>query len=367
MSFQRSLKLEKVSVIIPVYNSEQYITECIQSVLNQTYENIEVIIINDGSTDQSYSICQRFAEKDSRINLISIENSGVSTARNIGIDNSTGDYITFVDSDDWIDSQMIDLAIGKLKEENADITIWSYYKNFGDEELLLPMLYEEDKIFTDNKDILFFKAINSSYKQSPQKQSVSAGTTWCKLYKRELLIDNNIRFNAMLTRAQDTIFSMNAFYKADKIVYFNKSLYHYRITNTQISSGNRFISDTHIPFNELLNEFQSFSNKVNDRDEFKKVYMVRVISVLIWHLEHYYFHEQYPNKFRMMRKQIKKLINKEPYKTAIEKVDHKVLPKKGRLMVTLFRKRLILLFYIIYSINTLRMQIKSLRLQHNLF
>lgn len=345
--------MKKVSIVIPVYNEEKYIANCIESVIGQTYRNIEIIIVNDGSTDQTYSICKEIAEQDIRINLIDIENSGVSTARNIGIENSTGDYITFVDSDDWIEPNMIELAVNKIQSENADVCMWSYFKNFVDKELSLPLLYDDDKIFINDKDLLFFKSINSSYKQSPKMHSVSAGTTWCKLYRKSLLVEHNIRFNPILTRAQDTVFSMNAFYHANKIVYFNKSLYHYRVTNTQISSGNRYIEDTITPFNELLREFRLFSDKVNDNEEFRSVFYKRTISVLLWHLNHKYFHKNYNTSIFIKRKKVLELINTEPYLSALKSVNLKQLPRKKKLLTMLFRKRLIITFYYIVKVNEL--------------
>ena len=97
---------ELISVILPVYNVQQYLEKCIESVVNQTYKNLEIILIDDGSTDMSGKICDEFAEKDGRIKVIHSKNGGVSAARNIGLDIATGEYIGFVDSDDWIESQM---------------------------------------------------------------------------------------------------------------------------------------------------------------------------------------------------------------------------------------------------------------------
>lgn len=351
-----SSKLDKVSIIIPMYNSEKYITDCINSVLNQTYKNIEVIIINDGSTDQSLSLCQEFAIKDSRVNLINIKNSGVSAARNIGIENSTGDFITFVDSDDWIKENMIELAIEKIKEKKADVVMWSFYRNFPNKQVNSSFLPFKEKVFNENKDHLFLGSIHARFGKVTESSGASIGTVWCKLYKAEIIKENNLLFNPTLTRAQDVIFSMKALNSAEKIYYFDERLYHYRISNTSTTSGNKFIEDTNKPFDSLLAEFENFINE-NDFSGNKNFYNAlhaRAIQVLMWHLDHYYFHDQYPNKLRMMRKQIKELINKEPYKTAIEKVDRKVLPKKERLMVALFKKRLILLFYFIYSINSKR-------------
>lgn len=112
-----------ISVIIPVYKTEKYIHKCLDSVLNQTYKNLEVILVDDGSPDNCPVICDEYAQKDSRIKVFHKENGGLSSARNLGLDNMTGDYVSFVDSDDYIESDMIETMLNQLKSKNGDIAI----------------------------------------------------------------------------------------------------------------------------------------------------------------------------------------------------------------------------------------------------
>ncbi len=116
-----------ISIIIPVYNVEKYLEECIESCINQTYRNIEIILINDGSTDNSLEICQKYANIDNRIIVKSISNSGVAHARNVGIGVSKGDYITFIDSDDFVDKRYCELMYKVLEERKADIACCTSY------------------------------------------------------------------------------------------------------------------------------------------------------------------------------------------------------------------------------------------------
>ena len=111
----------KLSVIVPVYNTEKYLERCIDSIVNQTFKNVEILLINDGSTDNSIEICRRYEKNDERIKLINKQNSGVSETRNIGIENATGEFITFVDSDDEIALNMYEQMIGAANEKDADI------------------------------------------------------------------------------------------------------------------------------------------------------------------------------------------------------------------------------------------------------
>ena len=118
---------EKVSVIVPVFNVEKYLRQCLDSILQQTYQNLEIIIINDGSTDGSDAICREYAGKDSRISYFAKENTGISDTRNVGIRQATGEYVTFVDSDDWVEHTYVEELHDKLKAYDADIAITNYY------------------------------------------------------------------------------------------------------------------------------------------------------------------------------------------------------------------------------------------------
>lgn len=343
--------MSKISIIVPVYNVERYISQCIESLLSQTIEDIEIILIDDGSPDSSGSICDEYANRDSRIKVIHQRNQGVSVARNTGISVARGSWITFVDGDDWVEKNMCELALNQAEKYKADITIWSYFKNYATEEKELELIPGGDSIFIDDKDMLELKAIYPYYDEKILKNTVSAGVVWCKLYKKDFILDKNLRFKEGLTRAQDTVFSLNAFEEASKIVYFNKSLYHYRITNTSICSGTKYIKDTLTPFNSLLDEFSKFIAYYNKSNEFKDAFYGRVIHVLLWHMKHRYFHEKYKLGFFEKRKQIKQLIMSEPYNQALKNVNYNILPKKEKLMAKMYNNNLILPFYFIYNLH----------------
>ena len=119
---------EKITVIVPVYNVENYLNKCLDSLINQTYKNLEIIVINDGSTDNSGIICQEYAQKDNRIIYVEKENGGQSEARNMGLDRMTGSYVTFVDSDDWVESDYVETLYQKITEYQTDIAVGNYCK-----------------------------------------------------------------------------------------------------------------------------------------------------------------------------------------------------------------------------------------------
>jgi len=166
--------LPLISVIVPVYNVEAYLRECVDSIIHQTYTNLEIILINDGSPDNCGAICNKYSVKDKRIKVIHKENGGLSDARNVGIDASTGEYLTFIDSDDWIESDMIESLYNNLKDSNADISCCGFYQAFVN--MNIPM--------NNNKGVLSFN------REQAIEESLLSRDLNCfacgKLYKKSL-------------------------------------------------------------------------------------------------------------------------------------------------------------------------------------
>ena len=180
---------EKISIIIPVYNVEKYLDRCVQSVLNQSYTNLEVILVDDGSSDGSSRLCDLWAEKDARVRIIHQENRGVSAARNAGLDAATGEYLGFIDSDDYIAPDMYEKLYRSLRENNAEISVCGFY--FVDENGT--MLAEDRNLGLPIKDQVvtgldILKAMQTA------KRGVFFVFSWNKLYQKQLFSD--VRFPA---------------------------------------------------------------------------------------------------------------------------------------------------------------------------
>lgn len=216
-----------ISVIIPIYNVEKYLEKCINSILNQTYKNIELILVNDGSKDSCKSICNRYAEKDSRIKVIHKENGGVSSARNKGIEIATGEYIAFVDSDDYIHKNMYELMINIAKSNKSDITICDFkYVNANNPEKI------NNDLNVDNLEIEEFTSIEcleNLYGKTPVKFEV----VWNKLYKRELF--ENVRYEESRIY-EDSIIIHRLIYLSKKVIYLHCPLYMYLQREGSITS-----------------------------------------------------------------------------------------------------------------------------------
>lgn len=204
----------KISVIIPVYNSSTYLRKCLDSVVNQTLKDIEIIVINDGSTDDSKNIIEEYLCKYKNIIFIDQENKGIGKTRNIGIKKATGEYITFVDSDDYIKENMLEEYYKYAKKHNFDLVIGSYIKKINNKEI----------IFENNK----FKTGN--VKTTPQILYLIEYGPWAKLYKRETLINNNIYFDEK-RKYEDMPFVSKTLLKSKLIGQITEPYYYYIIHN----------------------------------------------------------------------------------------------------------------------------------------
>jgi glycosyltransferase involved in cell wall biosynthesis len=205
----------KISVIVPVYNSERYIKKCIESIINQTYKDIEIIIVNDGSTDGSLNIIQKYQELDNRIKLINQSNSGVSVARNNGIENATGDYIMFVDSDDYIDSTMVDKCVQSIKNTDLLICGFTYvFKNKIEDKTY------QSPFISDTKEF-----VQTYFMESFQKSLLYGPIN--RLYKKSIINKYGIKFDEDYSICEDSIFVFDYLLKCETISGITESLYSY--------------------------------------------------------------------------------------------------------------------------------------------
>ena len=227
----------KVSIIVPIYNDEKYLSQCIESLICQTYTNIEIILINDGSTDNSSTICEMFAQNDNRIRTIHQQNKGLSGARNAGIEVSSGDFIMFVDSDDWIESNTCEEAVKYSEAFNADIVFWSYTREYDDLILVKKVINTKNEVEVFDKSEVKFKlqrrimGLIEDEMRYPENMD-SLVTAWSKLYRRNIFENNEVKFiDTKIIGTEDALFNLYAFGFCKRAVYINKELYHYRKIN----------------------------------------------------------------------------------------------------------------------------------------
>lgn len=237
--------MNKVSIIVPVYQVEDYIERCIKSLISQTYKNIEIILVDDGSTDKSGEICDKFAKQDNRIIVIHKSNEGVSSTRNKGIDISTGNYITFVDADDYIDKEYVKILIDMCLKEQVDISIigtkdWVNKRIINQSRKLNKKISKKEGI-KELIDNIYFACV-----------------IWGKIYKRELFDD--IRFNNKTIIAEDMEIIYRLIDKAENGIYVNTEqlLYNYEVREN--SALHKKITKDHVKEIVILEDFMKFIN-----------------------------------------------------------------------------------------------------------
>lgn len=217
---------EKVSIIVPIYNAEKYLEECIESVINQTHKNLQIILINDGSKDKSWELCKKLKDIDNRIVIATQSNAGVSVARNKGLDLADGKWIMFVDPDDVLDKAIVEDLLTKVSPK-IDIVACGCY-GFDGNYRKKDSFFKGDRIFKANKDDLYLQLMDATYGHG--NDFVTAiGVPWGKIYRHSFIKKCNLRFDPKLRRMQDNLFNMYAFYYAREIFYLDKPLYFYRL------------------------------------------------------------------------------------------------------------------------------------------
>lgn len=221
-----------VSVIVPVYNSEIYLSQCIESVLLQSYSEIELILINDGSTDNSGKICDSYKKIDERVKVYHNANHGVSYSRNFGIEKAIGQYILFVDSDDFIDHDMIQKLIKLQKDSGIDFVMCSYYNDFSESPKCTEKVKIKVKIPSKSYKLLTGDILKDYCRLIPY-----VFFPVLKLYNRDILMKNNIRFREDMVTAEDQVFNYEYFKFSKKYKFLNEPLYIYRRdVNNSLSS-----------------------------------------------------------------------------------------------------------------------------------
>ena len=241
----------QISVIIPVYNAEKTIAKCIDSVIAQTYQDFEILLIDDGSKDDSDSVCQSYAMQDKRIRYIHKENGGVSTARNLGIDEAKGQYVTFLDSDDWFETHTLEVLISNARRYDADLVIprtrMVFCKTNGE--------FEKNAYNDDDYNLVVAK--NELAKNFEKLTHTWALYSTCgRLFNRQILVKENVRFDINVKVLEDFCFNMVYIEHIHTLVHISEVLYNFYILGIQNYATKRRYQD-YIISNEKVYEYLS--------------------------------------------------------------------------------------------------------------
>lgn len=282
--------MPKVSIIIPVYNVEKYLRQCLDSVVNQTLTDIEIICVNDCSPDSSEKILSEYAQKDSRIKIITLEkNGGLGNARNVALKIVQGDYIMFLDSDDWLELDACEYAYNQISKNNNDFVVFGLYT------------YNQNtnERFINTKKIVPFLDIEGKSSALPIEINTpffGNGECWYKIYDRHFILDNKLEFDR--GTFEDQRFNVNILTLAKSISVLNKPLYNYRKSESSITTNSLnwkdYIYAKHRAYDLLKENFSS-------EHKFRKYFLISVINYILFYFK----------KYSKLDKNIKKAFYKE--------------------------------------------------------
>lgn len=253
-----------ISIVVPVYNVEEYLNKCIDSLIAQTFKNIEIILVEDCSTDKSKQICKDYESKYENIKLIyHSKNMGLAQARNTGISVATGKYIAFVDSDDWVKPNMYELLYRKIENENLDIVVCGYEEAYDDEKYVT-FKFSQYKNIENNIDIM----------KSFLGGKINA-VAWNKLYKLSLFKNNNILYPEG-KYYEDQYPTFLLLYNSTRVGFINEPLYYYKKRSSSIT-GNKF-SNKNLDIIDQTNQIRKYLIENGEFENYKQYYQVRYIN-----------------------------------------------------------------------------------------
>lgn len=323
--------MKTISIIIPIYQiEEEYLRKCLNSVIIQKIHDCEIILIDDGSPDNAGDICDEYAAKDNRFKVIHQQNQGVSVARNVGIEASDSEWITFIDPDDWIEANWGEVLLNAINSVDADIIMFDYYQEFVSKSR--PQFFMSQSGLLDEYYLYAVRIapfnqlfINKRYREYEINQ------VWNKVYKASLIKNNKLLFDFRARKGQDNIFNAEALLLASTIYYVHNPLYHYRYL--QESASNRYTPNIRY-YNEIsFNHYKRIINRYSLPDDFKKAVQARILTRLYSYMRLYYFHQQNKMSNSVIMEEIREMLETEPYKGALQSVDWHLLPLSQKIFV----------------------------------
>lgn len=334
-----NVKLKPImSVIVPVYNVEKYLSQCIDSILEQIFTDFELILIDDGSSDNSPQICDEYAMKDARIRVIHKENSGVSSARNAGISIATGKYITFIDSDDTVDNMFFAKAVSDIQRSNADLYICG----------LTMETWNNDKVVSKT-DYNIEKTVCYSVRNMFENLEVSyplicVCSPCCKLYSKNIIEKAKLRFDESISLGEDIYFNMHYFELCESVFFAEDIFYHYRRGNDN-SLFSKLHKDTYEIHVKVYGKMQDVM-KNKDCNKSAILRLQTMYAQMFIGCIHAFFSKKNSSSNAEKREIIKKVSNN----LLIQNIDYKDLDKKTKAIVFLMRKKALTIIYLIFKL-----------------
>ena len=316
---------DKVSVIVPIYNVEPYLRKCLDSIVEQTYKNLEIFLIDDGSPDNCGSICDEYAAKDPRIVVVHKANGGLSAARNDGIARATGDWIAFADSDDWCEPDYYEQLLDVDKSKTPDIIYaGGYYLDWPAKRKAFHT-FNRACSYTGREQI-----------EDLQADIVHCGLPWDKLYKAAFLKENGFRFASDIRAFEDFLFNFQVLAKARSVVTSPAIGYHYRQVQASIANG--FNPNKPQVNYEYLTALHNCLNESNVSEKLREGMNAAAICAISVALNCYYFHPANKKNHEKIDKEIEEMLKLPYYQEAIYSPSNRYLSKRQRVLKYTLKK-----------------------------
>lgn len=314
------MKKIKYSFIVAIYNVERYIEQCIKSIICQTDDdNIELILVNDGSTDNSLEICEKYRLLDGRIHIINQENQGVSVARNRGLELAQGEWICFIDGDDWIDNNLLEYLNHYIDKATYDVCLFSYWDCFPKKRNSYKISGIDILEFDKGDFEVFQKAsFNQDIPYRYDLKKIRLVTPWAKIYSRDFLNKNHLRFTPNLKTGEDNLFNLGVYENAKRGCYFNRELYCHRVNEGAVSQ--KYNPNASEDFSFLLQEMKKWLIAHKKYTELYDQYNVRILLSLEYCVLLDLCHKDNAESYYDNKIRFNMLIAKEPFKTALKEV-----------------------------------------------
>lgn len=342
-----------VSVIVPIYNVEKYLYDCINSICNQSLKDIEIILINDGSTDNSGSIIDDFASNDARIRALHKNNAGVSSARNDGIRIARGEYLYIMDSDDYIEPFALELMYECVRASSSDVLISDHYVFNERSNERITHLFSKEFVTEDRNVIndLCCMVLHPPYSPYPTNENngLSLAPPWTKLVKATLIQNNNLSFDPYVEGIfDDGLFALDVFQAAKRVAYVREATYHYRELSTSLT--HRYNPRRVEIDGKVFNRIEAYALRNNNIAQFMSAYYSRVVTYLMHQMTVYYFHNECDKSCNERYKELKSEIESAPYKQAICDVNISKLNLKQRIFVKSLRHKMNPIIWLMLSL-----------------
>ena len=345
--------MPRLSIIVPCYKVETYLPACIESIQTQTLRDWELILVDDGSPDRSGAIADEYAAKDPRISVIHKANGGVSAARNDGLARATGEFVIFVDSDDYVPPTAYEHMIARADQEHADLVIGDVYRVEDGQELLVHFYREA---FTTDDPAFIQGLIRADFYKNycpdppPEGPAFGYGGPWNKIVRREMLSQNGIRFDLRVKGLyDDIIFTAHALANARRISYLPEPVYGYRILSNSIT--NTFKPAMPEIAEAILAAFTEFKDKHGRNGEYDLAFYALSVRLFAYCLPRYYCNRKNEKSFFARCAELRAAMQREPYAGAARKVEKRVLTRGQRCLAWLMRFRAAALIVLSYGIK----------------